>query len=231
MVLDPPARRTLEVFVNTGHLDEGEPCLGSGHRSEDFHHKVALQLADVGAYLHKQGIMHRDYKLENVAVVRTSPDVNIVLIDFGHAVKSTEETDHMKGTVRYLAPEVLALKNDRNSRPYNCSVDVWALGIIMLELSMRRRVQSENMAQQWAKELTQRTQDLQTTPLAAILPRLLCVEADRRITMQQIVEALDQQVSSAGKRKNEGGGEPPSTGKPFSRQIVLQLPPDDGTSR
>lgn len=100
--------------------------------------------------------MHRDYKLDNIGVVRKSPEVEVVLLDFGHAIRAKTIDDHMKGTVRYLAPEVLALKNGRSRQPYTCAVDVWALGLVMMELDMQRQVRDERMAEQWATELQQR---------------------------------------------------------------------------
>jgi serine/threonine protein kinase len=162
--------------------------------------------------------------------IHISPNVNVVLRDFGHAVEAIESEDHIKGTVRYLAPEILALKRGRTSKPYNCLIDVWALGIITLELDIRRQVQSENMAQEWAEELQQRAQEPKSISLAIILPHLLRVDAGKKLTMQQIVETLDQQVSSAGKMRTEGGGEPASMRKPFPRRTVLEMPIDHNAS-
>lgn len=186
---------------------------------------MILQLADVGAYLHGKGIMHRDYKLENIAVVRTSPEIHVVLIDFGHAIRAEQSRDHMKGTVRYLAPEVLALKHGRSSEPYSSSVDVWALGVVATELDLQRRVRSEDDALQRAEELRRRKRDSNSTLILQLLPRLLCLDAGERITMQQIVDELGQQVSATGKRKVAGESEGSGCRmKPFSRQIELDIP-------
>jgi len=230
VVLDPAARRSLEEFVNPQFCEDVGPSLEVKAARELFIQNVVLQLADVGAYLHGKGVMHRDYKLENVAVVRTTPEVHVVLIDFGHAVEAVQSNDHMKGTVRYLAPEVLALKHDRSCSPYNCLVDVWALGVVVMELDLQRRVRSEDDAQQWAKELQQRKKDSESTPLQQLLPRFLRLDAKERIKMQQIVHELGQQFSSAGKRRATGGNETAGgRTKPFSRQIELKVPGSLGT--
>ncbi|KAK0302212.1 hypothetical protein LTR82_017953 [Friedmanniomyces endolithicus] len=224
-VLEPPARHSLKEFVSFDQVEEVNTTSGSTAARQHFLETVLLQLADVGAYLHTLGIMHRDYKLDNVGVVRVSPKVEVVLLDFGHAIRARESEDHMKGTVRYLAPEVLALKKERSRKSYNCAVDVWALGVMMMELDMQRQVEDENIAQQWASELQQRPRSSGYTRVQMLLPRLLCADAGKRITMPQIVEALGQRVNSAGKR-NAGGGDEPANRQEryFNRQITLSSP-------
>ena len=170
--------------------------------------------------------MHRDFKPDNVGVVRDLPEVELVLLDFGHAAKASESIDHMKGTVRYLAPEVLALKKGLSNEPYDHAIDVWGLGIMMMELNMQRHVQNETMALHWAKELQQRPWDPETTEVERLLPRLLCVDPTKRITMQQIVDTLRQQTGGTGKRRAKASdGRAVGPKKLFSREIVLEMPP------
>lgn len=77
--------------------------------------------------------MHRDIKLDNIGIVESKPP-RAVILDFGHATPNQESSNHMRGTVRYLAPEVIALKKDSKSPPYDKGADVWALGICVFEL-------------------------------------------------------------------------------------------------
>ncbi len=77
--------------------------------------------------------MHRDIKLDNIGLVAVQPP-QAVLLDFGHATRAKSSTNHMRGTVRYLAPEVLALKEDAGSAPYTNQVDTWALGVCLYEV-------------------------------------------------------------------------------------------------
>lgn len=77
--------------------------------------------------------MHRDIKLDNIGLVSIQPP-QAVLLDFGHATQAKTSTSHMRGTVRYLAPEVLALKEDSGCSPYNNQADTWALGICLFEI-------------------------------------------------------------------------------------------------
>jgi len=88
-------------------------------------------IADGLRFLHiKKNIMHRDIKLENILL-----DGDIAKIgDLGisKVMPSRHETS-VVGSTNYMAPEVL-----EGDYEYGC--DVWALGIIYLELLSGKRV-------------------------------------------------------------------------------------------
>lgn len=71
--------------------------------------------------------MHRDLKPANVLCVRTK-DFRLAtrLTDFGFATYFDPEVpqSHPVGTAKYMAPELC------KGSPYDCKVDVWALGIL-----------------------------------------------------------------------------------------------------
>ena len=76
---------------------------------------------------HKQGVLHRDLKPENVLI---SLDGYVKLCDFGFAstVGSSEERGDIRGTIGYIAPEViLEGSSDKGS-------DLFALGAIVYEM-------------------------------------------------------------------------------------------------
>ncbi|KAK3612852.1 hypothetical protein LTR56_028206, partial [Elasticomyces elasticus] len=59
--------------------------------------------------------------------------IKFILFDLGAAQEATETADHTRGTVRYLAPEVMAVKEGRTLKKFTNKVDVWALGLVARE--------------------------------------------------------------------------------------------------
>jgi serine/threonine protein kinase len=84
-------------------------------------HKVVHDLLLALNYMHKQNIMHRDLKLENVMLTHSG---EIKLVDFGFATCFKQEESLSLGSPLYMAPEL------HLSKAYTEKVDVWSLGVI-----------------------------------------------------------------------------------------------------
>eukprot|EP01133_Synstelium_polycarpum_P013060 gene13060-15356_t len=74
--------------------------------------------------LHKERMIHRDLKCENIFI---ASDDRLMIGDFGLAVKSNNGHGRV-GTYIYSAPEVLS------GQPYDRSADIFSLGCIFYEL-------------------------------------------------------------------------------------------------
>lgn len=94
--------------------------------------RIGADLCAALAECHRQGIIHRDIKPANVFV---SDKGTYQLGDFGSA-KQTERTlaASRHGTLAYLAPEIAA------GQPYDATVDLYSLGIMMYQLLHHRRL-------------------------------------------------------------------------------------------
>ena len=89
------------------------------------------------AFLHRHDVIHRDVKAGNVLVQRDSAHVK--LTDFGVAAVCTAAATRSSviGTPSHMAPEMIDYSSGTPS-PYTAKVDVWALGITLIELAQMR---------------------------------------------------------------------------------------------
>ncbi|PZD70761.1 Serine/threonine-protein kinase C [Acaryochloris thomasi RCC1774] len=76
------------------------------------------------AFVHRQGVIHRDLKPQNL--IRRQSDQSIVLIDFGSIQQCQTSSDAVVGTDGYIPPEQL------QGYPNLCS-DVYAVGMVALQ--------------------------------------------------------------------------------------------------
>mmetsp|Transcript_96553 Transcript_96553/g.191379 ORF Transcript_96553/g.191379 Transcript_96553/m.191379 type:complete len:541 (-) Transcript_96553:94-1716(-) len=134
----PYIARLHDVFESKGSLSLVMECLEGGElfarvRSqkclkEEDAARVTWQMLQAVNYIHSQGIVHRDLKLENWLYDKEGGN-NVKLIDFGFS-KMCGPNGQMHaslGTVAYVAPEVL-LQN------YTSQCDLWSLGVISFVL-------------------------------------------------------------------------------------------------
>ncbi|KAG6961421.1 hypothetical protein JG687_00007703 [Phytophthora cactorum] len=92
--------------------------------------KIAIQLIQALHVLHSNRIIHRDMKPQNILIGSRQ---QIKLCDFGFARAIAHDTSllrSIKGTPLYMAPELV------QEKPYNYTVDLWSLGVILYELAV-----------------------------------------------------------------------------------------------
>jgi serine/threonine protein kinase len=102
--------------------------ISHGRLRERVARKFARQIGSSLEYLHANGVVHRDLKIENILISQTG---DIKLIDFGLS-NLFSPTSHLRtfcGSLYFAAPELL------NARPYlGPEVDIWSFGVVLYVL-------------------------------------------------------------------------------------------------
>jgi serine/threonine protein kinase len=86
-------------------------------------------------HVHSCGIIHRDIKPANILIAKREP-LLIILADFGHSTMQMESQDHMRGTLSYLPPEIVEMKEKgpTDGMYWSQACDVFSLGVVGYEL-------------------------------------------------------------------------------------------------
>ncbi|KAJ1304175.1 hypothetical protein OPQ81_008575 [Rhizoctonia solani] len=127
-----------EIITHPGHyymvseyVDGGQMLdyiISHGRLRERAARKFARQIGSALEYCHKNNVVHRDLKIENILISHTG---NIKIIDFGLSNLYNPE-DHLAtfcGSLYFAAPELL------NAKVYTGpEVDVWSFGVVLYVL-------------------------------------------------------------------------------------------------
>lgn len=118
----------LFEYVNGGQMLDY--IISHGKLKEKQARKFARQIASAVDYCHRNSIVHRDLKIENILISKTG---DIKIIDFGLSnLFSPDEDRKLKtycGSLYFAAPELLQAK------PYTGpEVDVWSFGVVLFVL-------------------------------------------------------------------------------------------------
>jgi len=164
--------------------------------------KLSKELASALAYLHKNGIIHRDVKPDNI-LVETTEDGTVlrcVLVDFGIAkgYSSSTVATQAQGTFIWMSPE--ALRGQLSPK-----ADVYALGMCMWQLLSGKPRPFQGLLDPTAWNNSVRVREFVVDdknrpallskwpmPLNKLISACWLTDHKARPTAQQVVEALDK---------------------------------------
>ncbi|XP_034017947.1 serine/threonine-protein kinase PAK 6-like isoform X2 [Thalassophryne amazonica] len=119
-----------ELWVIMEYLQGGAltHILSETRLSEEQMATVCDSVLQALSYLHAQGVIHRDIKSDSILLTL---DGRVKLSDFGFCAQISKDVLKRKslvGTPYWMAPEVIA------KTPYGTEVDIWSLGIMVVEM-------------------------------------------------------------------------------------------------
>ncbi|GAA5980438.1 hypothetical protein JCM5350_001501 [Sporobolomyces pararoseus] len=92
---------------------------------------IIYQVFQALVYLHEEiNVAHRDIKLENVILCNSGPFPKVQLADFGQAAIANRDFQSLKGTLSYMAPEILKGWTRRSGYDGKIS-DIWSTGVLL----------------------------------------------------------------------------------------------------
>jgi len=111
-----------------GDLFDKMESLSAGCFTESMASNVIKSLLSAIDYLHDNGIVHRDIKLENVLYEDNRCGATVKLVDFGlscfHRDGYEQPLTSFVGTTHYASPELIEGR-------YAKMVDVWSVGVLL----------------------------------------------------------------------------------------------------
>eukprot|EP00049_Salpingoeca_infusionum_P001031 m.44476 g.44476 ORF g.44476 m.44476 type:complete len:555 (+) comp10831_c0_seq1:361-2025(+) len=173
--------------------DSGQLFLES--KVKDYFTQLTLALA----YIHRQGILHRDLKAQNIFL---SARDHVKLGDFGISRVLTNTQQHattLVGTPFYLSPEICL------GRPYGFQSDVWALGCVLYELlTLKHAFKAHSISNVMVRIISGRYKppnSVFSKPLHQLLAKLLEGNPARRYTAQDVLhlECMQYHVAKYAK--------------------------------
>jgi len=191
----PPQPFFLMEFFDSENLKWTMAQMPERVHKREFH--ILMAIADALAFVHTQGIVHKDIKPENVLI---NADSDVRLIDFSLAQTKWDRIlqfgKRIEGTPMYMAPEqIRGEKCDQRT-------DMYSFGVMMYELMTKQPPFSGNDPQ----KLLEKHLEERPIPMSAIVPtmapeldklvlRLLAKNPDHRFPdMSSVMQELSRWI-------------------------------------
>jgi len=160
------------------------------HINEPQAKKWFLQLTSALEYLQKNGVAHRDVKLENILIDNRQ---KIKLCDFGFSKIVDGNSTTFCGSLAYCAPEILL------QTPYDpWKSDIWSLGVVLYKMVVgvmpfgegNDLVDVRKIAEAQTRFLHFPSFPVTSHSCQQLIRQLLTVESTRRISLHDVIESI-----------------------------------------
>jgi serine/threonine protein kinase len=193
--------KLLETFdTDKHHLIVMELCPGGDllnyvrkrrKLSEKYAKFVFKQIMEGIAYLHDNGVVHRDIKPDNILM--NNDYSSVALTDFGMAADVATTPTNICGTLAYVSPEAQRAACQRDFESYIDwkKSDVFSLGVTFYTVSefdflfyMRKDDESISPSQKYIDRQIDKTKC--SDELKDLLKKMICVDPKERISMADV---------------------------------------------
>lgn len=174
-----------------------------------FFVEMANQMLQALIYLHKNNILHRDVKPDNILyniVPRTNSLGNshtFFLADFGLS-KFQDFSRTRAGSMLYMAPEVISASETQTSK-----LDVWSLGVVFLQVLGCFCSAEVTSIEGWS----QTVQSFLKHETTFVISPMLAIDVANRYTAQECFNKFFNQTPT--RPKSAPSQEPESSKKPI----------------
>jgi len=217
----PNIVETVEVFYTATQAIivmeqlEGGELFGIASAStgvrEDLAAAYVFQLLSALSFLHENGIVHRDVKLENLVLISATQQVKLIDFGFSKRIGKERSLNSCCGSPNYMSPEMLRATRARDAASlptkhghYGCEVDIWAAGVAMYVLLFGQYPFFESRQSLWHKRILEGQYAIPTgTPVSCealdLLSKLLDVNVSSRISSSAALNHNWFSVSNVGR--------------------------------
>jgi WD40 repeat protein len=163
----------------------GETLRSRGPLALSEAREIASQFLSGLEAIHQAGLVHRDFKPENVMITRAG---RVVVMDFGVAkAPTTGPTWTVSGTPAYMAPE------QARGDPVDARADVFSAGIVLAEMVSVGGVGALHRRQALWRDLRETPPRVPEGPWAAVLRQALSALPEaRHASARALARALEE---------------------------------------
>ncbi|KAJ4341853.1 Serine/threonine-protein kinase [Didymella glomerata] len=202
----------LFEFVNGGQMLDY--IISHGRLKEKQARKFARQIASALDYCHRNSIVHRDLKIENILISKTG---DIKIIDFGlsNLFSPRSQLKTFCGSLYFAAPELLQAKQYTGPE-----VDVWSFGIVLYVLVCGKVPFDDQSMPQLHAKIKKGVVDYPpwlSAECRGLIHRMLQTDPSQRMTLSEIMNHP---------WLTKGFNSPPENYLPHREPLQLPLDPE-----